>query len=85
MNAQEAIARLDKLARERAALEASYGDLQTEFANPSPPDDPRERVRELVALLKRMGNYIEMEREQNAEMFALLQDAYERLVEAYKD
>ena len=87
MDINEAKATLDRAARERQALEQSYGDLKTELddliASGGPSADIDERYRELLAFVQRFGNYIQTEREQNAMLWKLLTDAYARLAEAY--
>jgi hypothetical protein len=85
---ETALAQIEKLKREREALELSYTDFndrletlrerwQTGEIPPPPPE-----VAELLPLL---GNYLEMEREQVTKLFALLLDTYRELAEAYAD
>lgn len=81
---------LDKLRREREALEASYADVDAEVgemherwkAGDLPPEAAVVDFAKLVGIL---SNYLTVEREQAGTLFALLLDAYASVVEAYED
>jgi hypothetical protein len=85
---EAATAQIEQLKREREALELSYVDFNVRLeklregwkTGEIPPPGPE--VAELFPLL---GNYLEMEREQVAKLFALLLAAYRELAEAYED
>jgi hypothetical protein len=82
VSSNDDLARLDRLRREREALEASYADFKSELAaERTPPSDPDERIEALSALIRRLVTYVEMEREQSAVLFELLVHAYQRAVD----
>ena len=49
MDTQQAIRNLERVKREREALNASYRELETELETFEAPDDPEEGYRQLVA------------------------------------
>jgi hypothetical protein len=79
---ETAMAQLEELKREREALEGSYADFNARLeklrerwkTGEIPPPAP-----EFAELLPLLGNYLEMEREQVAKLFALLLDTYREL------
>ena len=79
MDTQQAIRNLERVKREREALNDSYRELEAELETFEAPDDPEEGYRQLVALMRRFGNYVQMEQDQNQMLIGLLADAYQRL------
>jgi hypothetical protein len=79
------MAQLEKLKREREALELSETDFNDRLeklrerwkTGEFPPPPP-----EVAELLPLLGNYLEMERERATKLFALLLDTYRKLAEA---
>ncbi len=80
MDIQEAIRNLHRVKRERQALNDSYRDLQAELETFEAPDDLEDRYRQLLALTRQVGNYIQIEQDQNQMLIDLLTDAYQRLL-----
>ena len=80
MDIQEAIRNLQRVKRERQALNDSYRDLQAELETFEAPDDLEDRYRQLLALTRQVGNYIQIEQDQNQMLIDLLTDAYQRLL-----
>lgn len=78
MEHAEAMARIEQLKREREALEGSYADLMRELEETGviPEED---RPREMMMLVARLVNYINIERQQFQTLYELLLDAYTRL------
>ena len=76
----EALDRMERLQREREALDSSYADLKTQIDAAYEATDPAERERRLGALLARFASYIDMERRQSRVAVELVMDAYQHLV-----
>lgn len=80
-----------QLARERAALDATYAEIQegakqgAEHAQATGEKRPQEElIPELVQLVFKLGNFVNMERDHANKLYRLLQDTMERLAEAYE-
>jgi phage host-nuclease inhibitor protein Gam len=82
---REALDRIERLQREREALDGSYADLKAQIDSAYAPVDAAERERRLGALLKRLATYVDMERRQSRVSYELAMDAYQRLVQASDD
>jgi len=78
----DALASLDRLRREREALNGSLNDVMRELAADDVPADIEERYRRLHQLTVRLGNYVQTEQQQNDLLMELLADAYSRLINA---
>jgi len=78
----DALASLDRLRREREALNDSLNDVMRELAADDVSADIEERYRRLHQLTVRLGNYAQTEQQQNDLLMELLADAYSRLINA---
>jgi hypothetical protein len=63
MDTQQAIRNLERVKREREVLNDSYRELEAELETFEAPADPEEGYRQLVALMRRFGSYVQMEQE----------------------
>jgi hypothetical protein len=79
---RDALASLDRLKREREALNVSLDDVMRELAADDLPAGLEERYRRLHQLTVRLGNYAQTERQQNDLLMELLADAYSQLINA---
>ena len=77
---REALDRMERLQREREALDGSYGDLKSQIDSAYDTKDPADRERRLGELLARFARYIDMERRQSRIAVDLVMDAYQHLV-----
>jgi hypothetical protein len=81
--------RFAQIMRERQALDASYAELMAEMKQQSEATQQAgEKPKlpgEVAAMILRLVNYVNMEREQSNMMFELLVSAYAELAEEYKD
>jgi hypothetical protein len=79
---------VDEIGRDRKTLEQSHGDLLQELDELGAMGAARREAgsppvpREIMNLVLRLTNYMEIEREQNARLFQLLVETAARLVEA---
>jgi len=85
---EEAIAKIEQVGRERAALEAFYADLMSEMkqeadARRKQGEDGPSLPADVVALIAKLTNALETERQHVAMLWELLVDAHRRLAESY--
>jgi hypothetical protein len=82
MSVQEALRLLERLRREREALESSYTDIVDDLEETPIPDNPLQLYRWLHEITMRLADYEQVEREQNATLMKLLGETIASLVKA---
>ena len=82
MNVQDALRLLERLRREREALEGSYTDIVDDLERTPVPENPLELYRWLHEITMRLADYEQVEREQTAILMSLLGETIASLVKA---
>jgi len=82
MDVHEALRLLERLRREREALVGAYVEIIEDLEGTPIPDDPVQLYQWLYGIIARLGDYEEMEREQNAMLMDLVGETITTLVKA---